>query len=49
MNNTNDMAENIKKLYENGCLLDAIIASFSTVPEDIIRQLYDEIILEKNS
>ena len=39
MNITNDMADTIKKLYEKELLLDAIIASFSTVPENTIKKI----------
>ena len=39
--------ENVKNLFENGCNLDVVIASFKNIPQEIIRKLYEEVISTK--
>ena len=40
--------ENVKNLFENGCNLDVVIASFKNIPQEIIRKLYEEVISTKS-
>ena len=35
--------DNIKSLFENGCSLDVVIASFATISEEVIRKIYEEV------
>ena len=35
--------DNIRSLFENGCALDVVIASFATISEDVIRKIYQEV------
>ena len=37
----------IKKLFENGCALDVVIASFATISEEVIRKVYEEVAMNK--
>ena len=39
--------ENVKNLFENGCNLDVVIASFKNIPEELIRKLYEEVVNKK--
>ena len=39
--------ENVKNLFENGCNLDVVIASFKNIPEELIRKLYKEVVNNK--
>ena len=40
--------ENAKNLFENGCSLDMVIASFKNISEEVIRKLYEEVIGAKS-
>ena len=35
--------DSIKNLFINGCVLDAVIASFANISEDVIRKIYVEV------
>lgn len=39
--------DNIKKLFNNGCSLEMVIASFTNLSEDIIKSIYDEVVGNK--
>lgn len=39
--------ENVKKLFENECNLDVVIASFKNIPKKMIRKLYEEVVSKK--
>ena len=41
------MLESVKNLLENGCNLDMVIASFKSIPEELIRKLYEEVMGNK--
>ena len=40
--------ENVKNLFENGCNLDVVLASFKNIPQEIIRKLYEEVMSTKS-
>ena len=42
-----DSAAAAKALFENGCNLDVVIASFKNIPEELIRKLYEEVVNKK--
>lgn len=39
--------DNIKKLFRNGCSLEMVIASFTNLSEEIIKSIYDEVMVNK--
>lgn len=41
------MLESVKNLFENGCNLDMVIASFKNMPEELIRKIYEEVMGNK--
>ena len=42
------MLGNIKRLFENGCSLEMVLASVKDIPQDDIRNLYEEVMSTKS-
>lgn len=39
--------QNIKNLFENGCALDMVVASFKNISDEIIKKIYEEVVGKK--
>ena len=42
------MLENIKRLFENGCSLEMVLACVDDIPQEVIKNLYEEVISVKS-
>ena len=39
--------ENARKFFENGCSLEMVLASIKNIPDEILRNLYEEVMATK--
>ena len=42
------MLGNIKRLFENGCSLEMVLACVNNIPQEDIRNLYEEVMSTKS-